>query len=200
MQLAMFCSYKEAFLLKKGVLRFLNEFEVYIGAALFAAMTILLTLQVITRYLFNYSFSWTEELCTVFFIWLSYLGACGGVLKGKHLRIDGFLNSLHGKAKKALLIFTDLVTMGFCLYMIPPLMKIIANFARRNSATILLRMPKSVIYAVLPFCFTLMTLRLIQDCWRVATSSDDDVKVTTSRSIFDADLDEEAAENGGGGK
>ena len=186
--------------MKKGVLKFLNEFEVYIGAVLFAAMTVLLTLQVITRYLFNHSFTWTEELCTVFFIWLSYLGACGAVLKGKHLRIDGVLNSLHGKAKKALMIFTDLVTMGFCVYMIPPLMKIIANFAKRHSATILLRMPKSLIYAVLPFCLALMTIRLIQDCWRIARSDDSDVKVTTSRSIFDKDPEEETASDVKGGK
>lgn len=177
--------------MKKVFLRFLNEFEVYIGAILFAAMTALLTLQVITRYLFQHSFSWTEELCTVFFIWLCYLGACGAVLKGKHLRIDGFLNSLHGTAKKVLLIFTDLITMGFCLYMIPPLMKIIANFAKRHSATILLRMPKSVIYSVLPFCLALMTVRLLQDCWRIIRSNDGDVKVTTSKSIFDKDDEEE---------
>ncbi|MBO5492784.1 MAG: TRAP transporter small permease [Pyramidobacter sp.] len=184
--------------MKKGLHTFLNEFEVYIGAVLFAAMTALLTLQVITRYLFHYSFSWTEELCTVFFIWLCYLGACGAVLKGKHLRIDGFLNSLHGTAKKVLLIFTDLVTMGFCLYMIPPLMKIIANFAKRNSATILLRMPKAVIYSVLPFCFVLMTVRLLQDCVRIARSSGDDVKITTSKSLFDKD--ESDTETGEGGK
>ncbi len=177
--------------MKKGFVKFLNEFEIYIGAVLFAAMTVMLTLQVVTRYVFNYSFSWTEELCTVFFIWLCYLGACGAVLKGKHLRIDGFLNSLHGKAKKALLIFTDVVTMGFCLYMIPPTMKIIANFAKRHSSTILLRMPKSLIYSVLPFCFVLMTIRLLQDCWRIVNSDDSDVKVTTSKSIFDADDDEE---------
>ncbi len=186
--------------MNKRLLKFLNEFEVYIGAVLFAAMTILLTLQVVTRYLFNHSFTWTEELCTVFFVWLCYLGAAGAVLKGKHLRIDGFLNSLHGKAKKALLIFTDVVTMGFCLYMIPPLMKIIANFAKRHSATILLRMPKSVIYSVLPFCFVLMTIRLIQDCHRIIKSSDEDVKVTTSRSIFDKDPEEESSDKGKGGK
>lgn len=180
--------------MKKKLITFLNEFEIYIGAALFASMTVLLTLQVITRYFFKNSFSWTEELCTVFFIWMSYLGASGAVLKGKHLRIDGFLNSLHGKARKVLLIFTDLVTMFFCLYMIPPLMKIIANFTRAHGRTILLRMPKDLIYDVIPFCLVLMTLRLIQDCYRIVTAKESDVKISTNKSIFDEDADPSSEE------
>ncbi len=185
--------YREVALLRGGIFlagkrrlsTFLNEFELYIGAVLFIVMTVLLTLQVVSRYVLGASYSWTEELCTIFFIWMVYLGASSAVLKGKHLRIDLFLEKARGKRRKVLLIFTNLVTALFCGYMIFPLHKIIENFTRLKSKTILLRIPKDVIYGVLPLCLGLMVIRLFQDTLRIMNSKEQDVKIDMKKSIFD---------------
>lgn len=178
-------------------LKVLNEFEVYIGAAIFIAMMLLLTIQVISRKVFNHSLVWTEELATIMFIWLAYLGTSGAVLKGKHLRIDLFLNMLHGTAKKILLIFTNVVTAFFCCYITIPLIQLVGRYYTSGSTTILLGFPKYLAYAMIPFCLLLTTVRLVQDTVRVTKSDGSDVKVTTAKSIFDdmtEDIDNEEGE------
>lgn len=174
-------------------LKILNEFEVYIGAVIFISMMLLLTIQVISRKVFDHSLVWTEELATIMFIWLAYLGTSGAVLKGKHLRIDLLLNMLHGTAKKILLIFTNVVTAFFCCYISIPLIQLVGRYHTSGSTTVLLGFPKYLAYAMVPFCLLLTTVQLVQDTVRLAKSDENDVQVTTAKSIFDdmAEGDEE---------
>lgn len=164
----------------------LNHFEVYLGTILFIAMMILLTVQVVSRYIFHNSFTWTEEVGSLMFIWLVYLGSSAAVLEGKHLRIDLFLSMMHGRVKKAALIFTNLVTMLFCGYIIFPLTNIIRVLAKRGSVTPLVRFPNWIAYSIIPVCMVLMFVRLIQDTIRILKLEDiDAAERTDSKSIFD---------------
>lgn len=141
--------------------------EDYIGTVIFVFMTVLLTVQVVSRYLFNHSFTWTEELSVVMFVWLIYLGVSGAVTKRKHLRIDALINVLPFKAKKFLLILDNVITFLFCLGIIPAIMNIINNFADKGAVTSLLRMPKAVVYGIIPFGMVLTCIRLVQDTVRL---------------------------------
>lgn len=181
---------------REKALKVLNEFEVYVGAVIFIAMMVLLTVQVISRKVFDHSLVWTEELSTIMFIWLAYLGTSGAVLKGKHLRIDLLLNMLHGTAKKVLLIFTNVVTAFFCCYISVPLIQVVGRYHASGSSTILLGFPKYLAYAMIPFCLLLTTVRLVQDTLRVVKSDGSDVKVTTAKSIFDDMVEDEEKEGG----
>ena len=57
--------------------KLLNHFEVYAGAGIFIIMTILLFVQVVTRYCFGHAVTWAEEVATILFgkpalIWLTF--------------------------------------------------------------------------------------------------------------------------------
>lgn len=172
-------------LLNKKLQEFLNEFEVYLGAICFIAITILLTWQAVSRYVLGHSFTWTEEISTILFVWLAYLGTSAAILKGKHLRIDFFLNMLKGKARKVIILITNVISMAFCGYMIPPLMRVIDTFSRSNSKTILLKIPKDLIYTMIPLCLLLTIVRIIQDSIRIVKSTDEDIKIDGNKTIFD---------------
>lgn len=172
---------------RKLLWELINHFEVYLGTVLFIGMMILLTLQVITRYFLKHSFTWTEEVATLMFIWMVYLGSSAAVLEGKHLRIDLFLSMMRGRLKKAALLFTNLVTMVFCGYIIFPLTNIIMTLQKRNSVTPLVRFPNWVAYLIIPVCMAVMFIRLIQDSIRILKTEDiDGANETETRSIFDA--------------
>lgn len=178
---------------KKKLLKFINNFDLYIGAILLLVMLIMLTLQVITRYFFKISFTWTEELSTVMFVWLAYIGASAAVLSGQHLRIDIFLNLLKGNAKKALLILTDLITMGFLLYMIKPLLNIVEKLTKQGTVTLLLRIPKNIIYFVIPFAFLLMMVRFIQEIYKTVVTPENEEIVFAGKTVFsDFDAEEQS--------
>lgn len=98
--------------------KFLNEFEIYMGAVIFVIMTILLFVQVVTRYFFGHAVTWAEEISTIMFVWMIYLGVAAAVLRRKHLKIDAFVETLPFKYKKMLLILSNVIFLIFSLYII----------------------------------------------------------------------------------
>lgn len=61
------------------------------GLALIALIVVTITVQVITRYLFNYPIIWVEELATYAFIWGTFVGASLGLKQGRHIKIETFV-------------------------------------------------------------------------------------------------------------
>jgi C4-dicarboxylate transporter DctQ subunit len=75
-------------------MRWLERVEEGLIAFLMAAMTIVTFVQVVARYVFNYSFVWALELNTVFFAWLIFIGMSYGVRVGAHIGIDAVVRLL----------------------------------------------------------------------------------------------------------
>lgn len=56
-----------------------------------AAMTILITLNVILRYGFNSNLTMTEEVGRYLFVWMTFLGAISAFFRGRHVRVDSIV-------------------------------------------------------------------------------------------------------------
>ena len=70
--------------------------------ALVAAMAVLVFVNVVCRYVFNFSLIWVEELTRYMMVWLGFLGS-GLVLRfGAHVAVDFFQDLLPPRAAKAL--------------------------------------------------------------------------------------------------
>ena len=59
-------------------------------AILFAAIAILLTVQVITRYVFGFSFAWSEEFTRIAAVWMTMLATSMGVRRKTHISVSAF--------------------------------------------------------------------------------------------------------------
>lgn len=78
-------------------------------AFLLTAMTLIAFVQVIARYVFNFSFVWALELLTFLFAWLIFLGMSYGVRVGGHIGVDAVVKSLSpGKARAVAMLATVL--------------------------------------------------------------------------------------------
>jgi len=140
---------------------FLNNFEVYAATICFFVLTILLTLQVISRYLLHHSFTWMEELGTIMFVWMIYLGVSGAVTYRKHLRIDFLLDIMSFKVKRVFLIISNLIFAAFNVYICIVMANVIKLLGK--SVTTMMRMPKAVVYSIIPISLILTVIRIIQD-------------------------------------
>ena len=78
----------------------LHRFEEWLIAAILAVMTSISFVQVIARYVFNYSFTWALELVTYLFAWLIFLGASYGVRVGSHIGVDAFVQTLGKRSQQ----------------------------------------------------------------------------------------------------
>lgn len=79
---------------------FLDNIEEYISTFLFIALIILCFLQILFRFVFNFSLSWTEELSRYVFIALVYFSASLAVVRGAHVRVEVIDGFVKGKNKK----------------------------------------------------------------------------------------------------
>ena len=101
-------------------MRWLERLEEVLVAFLMAAMTITAFVQVVARYVFNYSFVWALELNGVFFAWLIFVGMSYGVRVGAHIGIDAVVKQLRPAAARAFgmvgallcVVYALIVTVG----------------------------------------------------------------------------------------
>jgi TRAP-type C4-dicarboxylate transport system permease small subunit len=71
-------------------------------AVLLGIIIIAVTAQVVWRYIFNDSLSWTEELSRYIYAWLIFIGAAAAIGSESHINADIFSARLHGKSKRVL--------------------------------------------------------------------------------------------------
>ena len=99
--------------------------EVACGA-LMVAITGVVFLQVVSRYVFSYPFDWPEELARYLFIWVALLGAALALKRGAHFSIDALVKRLPARWRRTvplliqatLGVFTLVVSLkGFQLAM-----------------------------------------------------------------------------------
>lgn len=99
------------------ILKWLDDnIELYLCVFLMSFMTLLIFVQVVMRYVFNNSLSWSEELARYVFIWLIYIGISYGCKLRKHIKIDAALYLFPKKARRYVVLIGDLLFIVFALY------------------------------------------------------------------------------------
>lgn len=131
---------------KSWGLELLLHFETYLGTALFLFITVILTVQVICRYIFGYSFAWIEEVSIICFVLMVYCGVSGAVLTRQNIKIDAILNVVPFAVKKVLLILSAAIHAGFTGWLTYYLFSIISNMLKTKNVYSVTRLPKVYIY------------------------------------------------------
>jgi len=60
----------------------------YLVSAALGGVVSICFIQVVARYVFNASFVWAEEISVVILLWATWWGACLGIKRGNHLRVN----------------------------------------------------------------------------------------------------------------
>lgn len=100
--------------MKKNILKTLDKIEDSILIAMFIAMVGVIFLQVIMRFVFNNSSSWSEELGKFLFVWLSWLGISIGHRRNEHIKITLLVDILPHKTKKIFEAISELILIVIC--------------------------------------------------------------------------------------
>lgn len=167
--------------------KFLLNIDQYVSAVIFIVIMLLLFLQVVSRYVFKHSFTWTEELSVLLFVWMTYLGVSSAVTYRKNLRIDALLNVVPFKVKKALLILSDIIFIVFNIYLIFPFVKLIGTIG--SSKTPILGIPKAITYWLIPVILVISSCKLVIDIFKLA--KEDEKRLGTSKPSIDLDAMEQ---------
>ena len=60
----------------------------YLVSAALGGVVSICFIQVVARYVFNASFVWAEEISVLIVLWATWWGACLGIKRGNHLRVN----------------------------------------------------------------------------------------------------------------
>lgn len=93
-----------------------DKIEIFIILVLFSAMTIITFTSVVSRYCFNFTFSWAEQLVRFMFVWITFAGISLAGLRGAHMRVTAITLLIGEKKGRYVFWLGDLVTIAFALF------------------------------------------------------------------------------------
>lgn len=123
------------------------------------AMVLVVTLQIITRYVFFYSLPWSEELSRYLFIWLILFGACLGIYENREIKIDILDNLFPKKHYKWLLIGRYIVALGVQGLLLYSSIKLASFGVYQLSPG--MQLPMWIVYSCFPAGISLMILNTL---------------------------------------
>lgn len=148
--------------LLKGVRSILYGFSV----VAMSVMLVIIFAQVVTRYLFNYTPEWSEELARFLFVWVVFLGSALIMGESGHLAVQFLPDKFKGTAFGTVLD----VVINVCGYVFIGLlltqgwkMTSIMTFQRAPGLDI----PMSWVYVIIPVSCVLMLLYLFRETLRI---------------------------------
>lgn len=131
----------------------LLDWFLYIGMV---AMVLLVFVNVVGRYVFNYSFASVEEVARILFVWLVYLGSVVAIKEGTHIRVDIVLMFLPHKARIAVEAIANLLMDGIMILTIRVMMNLVMeNITYPMPIT---KIPYGVVQGIIPLSLLLMLI------------------------------------------
>lgn len=133
----------------------------YLCVGLAGLMVIVIFAQVIFRYIFENSLSWSEELGRYLFVWITFLGAALGIREKAHVALDALVNALPPAVRKPVWWIGYLAMIGLALAMVVTGTSLIELGMRQRTAA--MQIPMGYVYVVLPISGALIIFYLVLD-------------------------------------
>jgi len=149
---------KASMQLLNRVSRQLDHVMKLLSGFLIAAMTILVFLQVIFRYLLDAPIDWSEEMASFAFVWMALLGASVGLKNDEHPRLDIFYQVFPDWAKTFCNLIINLAILFVLVVLI--IFGIKLTIAMQMQRTAALGYSISYVYVVLPLSAIIMFLHV----------------------------------------
>lgn len=147
----------------KRARKFLDNIEENLLLFMLAILVMVIFMQVVMRYLFQSSLSWSEEFGRYLFIWLTWMSTGYAVRQHRHLRIEIFSDFLSKRGKIILNITAMIIWCAFGIFLVNKGWAITSLLWRRGQITAALEIPMAVTYASVPFGAGIMSLRLVDE-------------------------------------
>jgi C4-dicarboxylate transporter DctQ subunit len=152
--------------------RWLERLEESLIVFLLALMTVITFVQVIARYVFNYSFVWALELVSFLFAWLIFIGMSYGVRTGSHIGMDAVVKMIGPRFGRLLTFMATVLCIVYSAILCYGSWRYISAIYRIGNYAQDLPVPVWVPRLALSIGFTLLTIRFSEVLYWVITRRD----------------------------
>jgi TRAP-type C4-dicarboxylate transport system permease small subunit len=133
--------------------------EGWVSLAIFWALGGVVFYQFVTRYVFNNSASWTEEIARYLLIGTVFVGASIGVAKNNHIQVDLLYRWLPAKLGRVLALAVDAVRIAFFAAMVVLTAQMMQKMG--NYQMTIVDLPMNIVYGVCLFGLAMMAIRSV---------------------------------------
>lgn len=128
---------------------------------LYAFIVLVIVVEVIRRFVFDFSSIWGEEAARFAFIYLVWIGAAVGVRNRSHIRFNIIADMLPARGATALSILGNLAVAGFAVFAFYWSIEPIATSLRFGSVSEGLRLARAWFLVAVPIGFALVFARAL---------------------------------------
>ena len=144
---------------------FYNQIEKYMIVSMFLVMTVIIALNVVTRFVFNFTLSWGEQLARLLLVWTSFAGISWAGMINAHMRVTALslMSKKNPKIFETIYFLGDIVAVIYGFYLswqIFGVMMLVKNQGQVLSALPLV--PKWIMYLAGVLGMAGMSIRIIQ--------------------------------------
>ena len=139
-----------------------DNLEEFFIIPLIFAMSIIIFIQVICRYVFQNSLTWSEELARYMFVWLVYFSVSFTARREKHIRIDAAINLYPKKLRPYVEILSEIIVLAFSIFIAVTGVTVYHKIAWSGQMSPAIRIPKQFVYAAPMVGMALTAIRQLQ--------------------------------------
>jgi C4-dicarboxylate transporter DctQ subunit len=137
--------------------------EIILGVA-FIALCVSVASQVVARYVFNYSFSWSTEFPVFLFLWVSFIAAAAAYRDESHLSVTFVYERFRRKIKRILLYINLILSLLF--FIVVGYTELMMDLSLRDSTFVVMRISKLYCYIGIPIACLLFIIFGIEKIYR----------------------------------
>lgn len=128
-----------------------------LSRAAVVAMTVLVLVQVVLRYVLNVPLVWVEEVTVFLMIWMAFMGAAIGVRRGAHIAMTILVDRLPTRVARALFYASTLAIIAFSVIVAWQGTLLALSVGGQRSAA--LGVPMGIPYIIVPLGALLIILQ-----------------------------------------
>lgn len=137
--------------------------EGWLSLGLFWLLAATVAYQFVTRYVFNDSAGWTEEIARYLLIATVFVGASVGVLRNNHIQVDFLYRHIPARVGRVLSLGVDLVRIAFFACLVVLMAQMMLRIGDHSMTVVPL--PMNIVYGVCELGFLAMTWRSVTVAW-----------------------------------
>ena len=143
-------------------MQIIDKIEEVLAGICLIVMTILTFANVVSRYVFSASFSFSEEITTYLFVLLSLLGTAIAAKRGAHLGLSIVTDAVNPKVRKVLHIIGFFIASAFCAAIFFYGVKMVMNQRMLGQVTAGMQWPEWIFGSFVPLGGFFATARFVQ--------------------------------------
>ena len=144
---------------KKKILNISEDIIPYIGVILFSVSLCWMVVEALSRQIFSYSFSLSQEVVIFCMVWSVFISLSDAGKKGYHISVDLLILKLPVKVRRIVNIFTALLSIFYCVFVLVSSVKFISHlYSMGIVSESSLQLPMWVVLLCVPIGMILLIL------------------------------------------